>query len=206
MDQDRREAAAWAAEWQIRHKRNRAIAVIAAVVLIALAGLAVSLITVKVTRTTYSSAEEMREAVQGRYAYERSYEDVVIDGDELTLTYLAMSHYDRDYAERYGYDADKDSVYKDRIVKWDYRWGVLKTEWMGDFVVDKDGNLHRGSYSVFYKTDRPRPEPLDPATLKTPDGSEDVGEDIDEDLKERTDDLTETMEAAAKAGVKPESN
>lgn len=220
MDQDRREAAAWAEEWRIEHKRKRIIAAAAAMILIAVIAFAVVFITRMAMRMTFSSADEMREAMQGRYAIGRYYEDIIIDGNNITHTYLAWSHYDRRYAEEYGYDADEDHVYEDRVVKWDYRRGVIKTEWMGDFIVDKDGNLHRGSYSVYYKTDEPRPEPIDPATLGQPsedtsgdgdaadgnEATEDTSGDAEENaLEERTEGLDAVEAAAAAAGVSEKS-
>ena len=174
MDQDRRDAAAWAKEWYIRQKNRRLLMVLGAVLLVAAIGYAVHFTIVHVERTTFRSTEDMRKAMQGRFAMERDYEDIIIEGDEVTLTYLAYTHYNREYAERYGYNYDEqDSVYEDHIVKWDYRNGVIRTEWMGDLIVDKNGNLRRGDsyYGTFYKTDKPRPEPIDPSTLKTPEGS-----------------------------------
>ena len=174
MDQDRRDANAWAKEWYIRQKNRRLLMVLGAILLVAVIGYAVHFTIVHVERTTFRSTEDMRKAMQGRFAIERDYEDIIIEGDEITLTYLAYTHYNREYAERYGYDYDEqDSVYEDRVVKWDYRNGVIKTQWMGDLIVDKNGNIRRGDYyyGTFYKTDKPRPEPIDPSTLKTPEGS-----------------------------------
>jgi len=174
MDQDRRDAKAWAKEWYIRQKNRRLLMVLGAILLVAAIGYAVHFTVVHVERTTFRSTEDMRKAMQGRFAIERDYEDIIIEGDEVTLTYLAYTHYNREYAERYGYDYDEqDSVYEDHIVKWDYRNGVIRTQWMGDLIVDKNGNLRRGDsyYGTFYKTDKPRPEPIDPSTLKTPEGS-----------------------------------
>lgn len=174
MDQDRRDANAWAKEWYIRQKNRRLLMVLGAVLLVAAIGYAVHFTIVHVERTTFRSTEDMRKAMQGRFAMERDYEDIIIEGDEVTLTYLAYTHYNREYAERYGYDYDEqDSVYEDHVEKWDYRNGVIRTQWMGDLIVDKNGNLRRGDsyYGTFYKTDKPRPEPIDPSTLKTPEGS-----------------------------------
>ena len=148
--------------------------VLGAIALIALLAYMINFTIVHVERTTFHSTEEMRKAMQGRYAIEHDYEDIYIEGDDIRLTYLAYTHYNREYAERYGYNYDEeDSVYEDHIVKWDYRNGVIKTRWMGDIIVDKDGNIRRGDsyYGTFFKTDKPRPEPIDPSTLKTPEGS-----------------------------------
>ena len=145
MDQDRRDAAAWAKEWQIRQKNRRLLMVLGALLAIAFIGYMINFTIVHVERTTFKSVEDMRKAMQGRYAIERDYEDIIIEGDEIVLTYLSYSHYDRDYAERYGYDySGDDSVYDDHIVEWDYRNGVIKTQWMGDIIVDKNGNIRRG--------------------------------------------------------------
>ena len=155
-------------------------------------------------RTTFRSEEEMRKAMQGRYAIERYYEDIYIDGDDITLTYLAYSHYNRDFAERNGYDYNEhDSVYEDHIVEWDYKRGIIKTGWMGDIVVDKKGNIRRGDYTydTFYKTDKPRPEPIDPSTLNSTEG--DTGAEINaeafDELEKRQDDLEATQDAAEEA-------
>ena len=100
MDQDRRDAAAWAKEWSIRQRNRRLLIVLAAVLLCVVTGFVIKFVIVQVERTTFSSVEEMRKEMQGRYAIERDYEDIIIEGDNITLTYLAYSHYDRDYAER----------------------------------------------------------------------------------------------------------
>ena len=205
MDQDRRDAAAWAKEWYIKQRNRRVLMVLGVIAAIALIAYMVNFAIVHVERTTFKSVEDMRKAMQGRYAIERDYEDIVIEGDEITLTYLAFTHYNRDYAERYGYDYNEsDSVYEDHIVKWDYRNGVIKTKWMGDIIVDKDGNIRRGDYyyGTFYKTDKPRPEPIDPSTLKTPEGSfnADISAEEEEAFEEREESLESTEDAAEDAG------
>ena len=215
MDQDRRDANAWAKEWYIRQKNRRLLMVLGAVLLVAAIGYAVHFTIVHVERTTFRSTEDMRKAMQGRFAMERDYEDIIIEGDEGTLTYLAYTHYNREYAERYGYNYDEqDSVYEDHVVKWDYRNGVIRTEWMGDLIVDKNGNLRRGDsyYGTFYKTDKPRPEPIDPSTLKTPEGSinlenqdgsitMDASDGEEEALEEREESLESTDSAALEAAA-----
>lgn len=196
MDQNRRNAEAWAKEWYIRRKNQRLLMAVAFVVLVAAIAFLINFIIVHVERTTFKSEEEMRKAMQGRFAIERDYEDIVIEGDDIVLTYLAYSHYNRDYAERYGYNYDEqDSVYEDRVVKWDYRNGVIKTAWMGDIIVDKNGNIRRGDeyYFTFYKTDKSRPEPIDPATLKNVEG--DVNADIPEEDEEAFEEIHEDLEA-----------
>ena len=86
MDQDRRDAAAWAREWQIKQRNRRLLMVLGAIALVALIGYMVYFTIVHVERTTFHSAEEMRKAMQGRYAIERDYEDIIIEGDDIRLT------------------------------------------------------------------------------------------------------------------------
>ena len=201
MDQDRRDAAAWAKEWQIRQKNRRLLMALGFIALLALIGYMIYFTIVHVERTTFKSVEDMRKAMQGRYAIERDYEDIIIEGDEITLTYMSFSHYDREFAEKYGYDySGEDSVYDDHIEEWDYRNGVIRTQWMGDIIVDKNGNIRRGDryYSTFFRTDKPRPEPIDPSTLSTPEG--DINADIsveDEQLFEEREEIIESTEDAA---------
>ncbi len=209
MDQDRRDAAAWAKEWYIRQKNRRLLMALAFIVLLAAIGFLVNFVIVHVERTTFGSAEDMRKAMQGRYAIERDFEDIIIEGDDITLTYLAYTHYNREYAERYGYNYDEtDSVYEDHVREWDYRNGVIRTEWMGDIIVDKNGNIRRGDsyYGTFYKTDKPRPEPIDPSTLSNPEGdiNEDITPEETEAEEERQEDLEATQDAAAAAAAAEE--
>lgn len=205
MNQDRRDAAAWAKEWQIRQKNRRLLMALGFLLLLAVIGYMIHFTIVHVERTTFKSVEDMRKAMQGRYAIERDYEDIIIEGDEITLTYMSFSHYDREFAEKYGYDySGEDSVYDDHIEEWDYRNGVIRTQWMGDIIVDKNGNIRRGDryYSTFYKTDKPRPEPIDPSTLSTPEG--DINADIsaeDEQLFEEREEIIESTEDAAEDAV-----
>ena len=211
MDQDRRDAAAWAIEWQVKQRNRRLLMVLGTIALIALLAYMINFTIVHVERTTFHSTEEMRKAMQGRYAIEHDYEDIYIEGDDIRLTYLAYTHYNRDYAERYGYNYDEeDSVYEDHVVKWDYRNGVIKTRWMGDIIVDKDGNIRRGDsyYGTFFKTDKPRPEPIDPSTLKTPEGSinADIYDEEEEEFEEIQEDLESTEDAAEDAGIEGEND
>ena len=205
MNQDRRDAAAWAKEWQIRQKNRRLLMALGFLLLLAVIGYMIHFTIVHVERTTFKSVEDMRKAMQGRYAIERDYEDIIIEGDEITLTYMSFSHYDREFAEKYGYDySGEDSVYDDHIEEWDYRNGVIRTQWMGDIIVDKNGNIRRDDryYSTFYKTDKPRPEPIDPSTLSTPEG--DINADIsaeDEQLFEEREEIIESTEDAAEEAV-----
>lgn len=211
MDQDRRDAAAWAKEWYIRQKNRRLLLALAFLLLLAAVAYIVHFTVVHVERTTFRSVEDMRKAMQGRYAIEQSYQDIVIDGDDLVLTYMSFSHYNREYAERYGYDYyGDDSVYEDHVVKWDYRNGVIKTGWMGDMIVDKNGNIRREDmyYGTFYKTDKPRPEPIDPSTLSDPDGDSgaDLSAEEEEAIEERQEDLESTEDAAEDAGIGGEND
>lgn len=194
MDQDRRDAAAWAKEWQIKRKNRMIIGVIAGILGVVLIGYFIRFLIIHTERTTFGSEEEMRAACQGRYEESSYYEDLMIEEDTVTLTYLERSHYDRDYAERYGYEYDyNDSIYEDRVVEWDYRHGLIKTEWMGDLIVDKNGNIRRGDsyYGTFYKTNKPRPEPIDPSTLSNPEGEENAELTTEEEqiLEERDENL-----------------
>ena len=205
MDQDRRDAAAWAKEWQIRQKNRRLLMALGFLLLLAVIGYMIHFTIVHVERTTFKSVEDMRKAMQGRYAIERDYEDIIIEGDEIILTYMSFSHYDREFAEKYGYDySGEDSVYDDHIEEWDYRNGVIRTQWMGDIIVDKNGNIRRGDryYSTFFRTDKPRPEPIDPSTLSNPEG--DINADIsaeDEQLFEEREEIIESTEDAAEDAV-----
>lgn len=163
MDNDRRDARAWAQEWAVRQRNKRILTVIAAIALIVALYFAIHFITIKSTRTTFSSEEEMRAALQGRF--ETDYcEDIEIIGDDITLTYYEISHYDREYAEKYGYSSYEDSVYEDVIQEWDYRNGVIKGKWMDEIRVDKDGNLIYYS-QTFKKTTADKPVPFDPSDL-----------------------------------------
>ena len=211
MDQDRRDAAAWAKEWYVRQKNRRLLMVLAAVLLFAIIGFAIKFTVVHVERTTFHSVEEMRKAMQGRYAIDRDLEDIVIEEDKITLTYLSFSHYDRQYAEKYGYDySGEDSVYEDHVDTWDYRNGVIRTHWMGDLVVDKNGNIRRGDsyYTTFYRTDKPRPEPIDPSTLINPEGDEDadISTEDAEAFEEREESLESTEDAAEDAVIEGEND
>lgn len=201
MDQDRRDAAAWAREWQIRHKNRRIFYALAAIAIVAAISFAINFIIIHAARSTFGSEEEMRKAMQGRYAREMDYEDIIIEGDDITQTYLAFSHYDRDYAECFGYEDEEDTSYDDHVAAWDYRHGIIKTEWMGDIIVDKDGNIRRREEKTFYKTDKPRPEPIDPSTLEHPEGSIDaeLSPEEEENLEERDESRQLTEDALENA-------
>lgn len=196
MDQERRDAAAWAQEWAIRKKNRRIIRIIAALVLIWVFGMLVNLISVRMTRMTFGSEEEMRKSLQGRYAIDRSYEDIIIEGDDITVTYYEVSHYNLDYAREYGYSEEfGNTVYEAVVTEWDYRHGVIKTDWMDDIIVDQDGNLIRYRTSKYVKTDKPAPTPIDPAELNSSDSGDAVITDEEaEAIEQREESLEKTEE------------
>ena len=199
MDQDRQEAKAWALEWQIRNKNRKIRNVLLAIVLLVVLYFAVSFIVIKATRTTYPSEEAMRAALQGRF--ETDYcEDIEIIGDDITVTYYEISHYDRDYAETYGYSQYGDAEYEDTIEKWDYRRGIIRGRWMSDIKVDRDGNLVYYS-QTYVKSNDPKPTPLDPSTLNLDNVVVDPYEDElpAEELSQES--LEQTEDAAEDAGV-----
>ena len=222
-DQNRREAMYWAEEWSLKQRRKKIYIALAAVAAAIVVGFAIYYLSILGSRTVFHSEEEMRAAIQGRYTTDY-FEDFYFEGDDVTLTYYNMSHYDRDYAERYGYDEYDDSVYEDKVEKWDYRTGTIKFHWMNDVYVDKNGNLVYYS-QVFKKTDEPAPEPIDPSTLSNhhPEGEEEALPEEDEDAQaadgseddsndgdlgaaqEQQENLEETQGAAEEAGVIPES-
>ncbi|MBE6018994.1 MAG: hypothetical protein E7230_01450 [Clostridiales bacterium] len=211
MDQDRRDAAAWAQEWRIRRKNRRILYIIGGILIAALIAYVISFVTIHSERTTYSSADEMKAALQGRYAGEDDFEDIVIDGDQVILTYYVFSHYDREYAELFGYEYDaEDTVFTDRVVEWDHRHGVIKTEWMGNLIVDKNGNLRREDFRgwVFYKTDIPHAEPIDPETLINPYGEEGavMTPEEEEAVEEREDSIETDEEAQEEAEATDEND
>lgn len=163
MTQDRRDAMHWAEEWRIRQRNKRILLIVVAVLAVALLAFIINYVSIMVSRTTYASEEEMKAALQGRYETDYA-EDIVIDGDSLTLTYYNQSHYDLEYAEKYGYSDYEDSVYDDEIVEWDYRRGQIKLKWMDTITVDKSGNLVY-YHQQYKKTNEPKPTPLDPSLL-----------------------------------------
>ena len=163
MDKDRRAAQQWAEEWKIKQKNRRILRTILIVLLIAAIGVGLHFVGVYIGRTTYASAEEMKTALQGRYETDYA-EDIVIEGDTVTLTYYNPSHYSLEYAEEYGYSEYEDSVYEDTVIEWDYRSGEIKGSWMDTIKVNKDGSLDYYGQK-FNKTDAPKPTPLDPSEL-----------------------------------------
>lgn len=221
-DQNRREAMYWAEEWALKQKRKKLFIALGSVAAVVVIGFAIYYLSILGSRTVFKSEEEMRSAIQGRFA-SSMYEDFYFEGDDVTLTYYSVSHYDRDYAESYGYEEYDDSVYEDKVEKWDYRTGTIKFRWMSDVYVDRNGDLVYYS-QVFKKTDEPAPEPIDPSTLKNynPEGEE-AAQEESEDLQaaegsednaedgaagaaeKQQENLEETQEAAEEAGIIPES-
>ena len=223
MDQDRRDALHWEQEWRIRRRNKRVLTAIIAVVAVAAFIYVINYISILGSRTIYGSEEEMRTALQGRFATDYA-EDIVIEGDSLTLTYYNQSHYDLEFAETYGYSEYDDSVYDDKIVKWDYRRGEIKLDWMSTITVDKDGNLRYYS-QTYVKTNEPKPTPIDPSELSLykkgysdseaanaadeedegiDSGGEDaVTEEVPPGQEAAAESQEETQAAAEEAGVEP---
>ena len=222
MTQDRRDAMHWAEEWRIKQRNKRILLIVVAVLAVALLAFIINYVSIMVSRTTYASEEEMKAALQGRYETDYA-EDIVIDGDSLTLTYYNQSHYDLEYAEKYGYSDYEDSVYDDEIVEWDYRRGQIKLKWMDTITVDKSGNLVY-YHQQYKKTNDPKPTPLDPSLLsqykqgyedglnageEDADSSDDAasGAGLTEEELEAQDAVQEsqdeTQAAAEEAGVEP---
>lgn len=222
MTQDRRDAMHWAEEWRIKQRNKRILLIVLAIVAVAVLALIINYVSIMVSRTTYASEEEMKAALQGRYETDYA-EDIVIDGDSLTLTYYNQSHYDLEYAEKYGYSDYEDSVYDDEIVEWDYRRGQIKLKWMDTITVDKSGNLVY-YHQQYKKTNDPKPTPLDPSLLsqykqgyedglnageEDADSSDDAasGAGLTEEEQEAQDAVQEsqdeTQAAAEEAGVEP---
>lgn len=222
MTQDRRDAMHWAEEWRIRQRNKRILLIVLAIVAVALLAFIINYVSIMVSRTTYASEEEMKAALQGRYETDYA-EDIVIDGDSLTLTYYNQSHYDLEYAEKYGYSDYEDSVYDDEVVEWDYRGGQIKLKWMDTITVDKSGNLVY-YHQQYKKTNEPKPTPLDPSLLsqykqgyedglnageEDADSSDDAasGAGLTEEEQEAQDAVQEsqdeTQAAAEEAGVEP---
>ena len=215
LDQNRRDAMYWAEEWRIKQRRRRIFTGIGAVIAVVALGFLINYISILGSRMVFSSEEEMREYVQGRFANDM-YEDIYIEGDKITLTYYSISHYDKEYAEKWGYEDYGDSVYEDRIVKWDYRRGAIKCDWMSDITIDRDGDLVY-YHQKFVKTDEPAPVPFDPSTLENynpegeeappaeePDFDDPATQEEQEAAEEQQESLEGTEEAAEDAGILPE--
>lgn len=196
MTQDRRDAMHWAEEWRIRQRNKRILLIVVAVLAVALLAFIINYVSIMVSRTTYASEEEMKAALQGRYETDYA-EDIVIDGDSLTLTYYNQSHYDLEYAEKYGYSDYEDSVYDDEIVEWDYRRGQIKLKWMDTITVDKSGNLVY-YHQQYKKTNEPKPTPLDPSLLSQ------YKQGYEDGLNAGEEDANSSDDAASGAGLTEE--
>lgn len=208
MDQDRRDAQAWAMEWQIRQKRKKVIMALVGIIAVVAVGFLFHFVNIRTTRTVFNSEEEMRAALQGRYESDY-FQDIEIMGDDVTNTYYEISHYDLEYAKTYGYYDGEDSVFEDQVVEWDYRHGVIKMRWMDEITVDKDGNITYLS-TTLKKSDAPKPEPFDKALLNESASSGDTDISTDSELLEEKDaaeeqqdslDQTEQAELAGKANA-----
>ncbi len=204
MDQDRRDAEAWAQDWAIRRRNKKILAIVVGIAAFAVLIFATKFISIKATRSTFSSEEEMKAALQGRYA--GRYQDIVIDGDDITLTYYEITHYDIDYARQYGYSEYGDSIFDDYVVEWDYKHGVIKMNWMQDIIVDKNGNIEYYSTTLKH-TDEDPPVPFDKALLDE-DTSDDTDFENEEELEkteeqaeEQQESIEKTEDLAASAGV-----
>ena len=206
-DQNRREAQFWASEWKYKQKKKKIIFAVAAVACLAVLAVAIHFVSVKATRMTFSSESEMKNALQGRFEGHYS-EDIFIDGDKIKLVYYEKSHYDIEYARKYGYSEYDDSMYDDYVVEWDYRNGKIKCSWMDELIVDKYGRL------VYYdqpyvKTDEPAPEPFDPAILEEQQDNEadaavpeeELSDEEQSEADNQEKSMEETQEAAEAAGV-----
>ena len=213
MDQDRRDAIAWAKEWQIRQKNRRLLYCLIGIAAVLVISWLIRFVVIQTERSTFGSEEEMRAAMQGRYVTKYDYEDILIEGDTLTITFMERSHYDLEYAERYGYSEDfGDNSYEHHVTRWDYRHGVIKLDWGDDIVVDKNGDFRYDKYTTYTKTDEPRPEPLDPSILKKPAGEEETDDseltpeeermlEEQEDSQERQEEEDEGAEEAEEEGI-----
>lgn len=194
-EQDRIDAQAWATEWQIKRRNRRWLYIIGAILLVIILFYAIGFIKIHATRTTFRSEEEMRAALQGRF--ETDYcEDIEIIEDNITLTYYEISHYDLDYAEKYGYSEYDDSVYEDVVREWDYKHGIIKGKWMSDITVDRNGNLKYYS-QTFVKSDDPKPVPIDPSALTNKEATESTDREGEPELEENAENAFE----ASKEGL-----
>ena len=79
LDQDRRDARAWAQEWHIKQKNMKIFRVIAVIAVIAALYFIINFVIVHATRTTYGSVEEMRAALQGRFETDYCEDMEIID-------------------------------------------------------------------------------------------------------------------------------
>ena len=81
---------------------------------------------------------------------------------------------------------------------------------MGDIIVDKNGNIRRGDsyYGTFFRTDEPRPDPIDPSTLTNPEGnsSEELSPEEEQVIEEREESQQLTEDALEEAAPEGEGD
>lgn len=83
-------------------------------------------------RKTFSSADEMKAALQGTYTYYsnitgKAYKQIVISGDKLTYKYSSGTFDDWELT----------------INEWNYNWGTIKT--FENLVITRDGDIRDGN-------------------------------------------------------------
>ena len=83
-DQNRRDAMYWAEEWRIKQRKRKILIAIGAVVAVIALGFIINYISILGSRTVFSSEEEMKAYVQGRFAAER-YVEFDFDGDDRVV-------------------------------------------------------------------------------------------------------------------------
>lgn len=134
----RREEARKAEAEQIKATRKRNIVIAICVAVGILFAWMIGRSMVLAERTTYSSADEMRKALQGIFVEYSEIDGladkyIVIEDDALTLTYI----FNYIEADNHSYDYI--------ISKWDYKNGVISTDGGRRYTVTKDGNLKEDS-------------------------------------------------------------
>jgi len=139
----------------------------------------------------------------------KGYEDIIIDGDTVTINYYNRSHYDADYAKEYGYSSYEDNTYEETVDEWNYREGYIKAGWMDDITVNSNGDLIYYD-QVYTKTDEPVPTPIDPSDLySSDDSSSEISEEEAQEMEEETQAAEESKElteqAASEAGETAEA-
>ena len=129
-----KESKYWQQEWKIEYKnRKLKIAVISAILLLLVAA-AAYYISIRATRTTFSSKEEMRSYVQGKWTTEAYPEEYVFEGDNVTHTI-----YDTENPEN-------DHINEDVVVRWDYIRGEIKFDYMEPLIISKTGLIEVKSH------------------------------------------------------------
>lgn len=210
MDQDRQDAQNWANEWSIRNKNKKTIIAIVAILIGVLIFIGLKYVSIMVSRTTYGDTTDMRESMQGRYVYDE-YQEIVIDGDTVYLTYYDVREYDPNSDDnQYNPFTGSylDSTYDDKVTKWDYKKGVIETSWLGDLIVDTDMNIIYNE-RTFKKTDGEHVRAEEQTTAPANEATE-SGESADAIATEETaapaeteQFFDETQQAAEEAGEEP---